>query len=315
MGADPSQYVQYGRSADPTKRVFLTYTAAVSVGYPVCYDFDNVNTYQNEADTNIALTTAAQSRRICVEKPSRFNNNHFAGALARDYAANTAGQFVDIYPPGSICTIRLASAALADPTVTVLPSRNTGQLLTFGVDKWYFKKSGFPGSGSAMTLQTITGTAASVPTTAMAELQTGTQSGGYQELKVYSGTITLMISNNAFTRGGVTEILSAVDGSDGTKAAITTHYTLTDGDYIGQKKLFLIDTSTGYTVFELIICIPKATTYVTTGPQVAMITSILTRAAARILISSTKGEGSGNVIDCTWNGNAWMLAANADKIS
>ena len=311
-------YVQYGQTQSPTKRVFMTYTAAVSAGYPVCYDFDNVNTYQNESTAAIALTTGADSRRICVEKPSVFNNLHFAGVIAKDYPAGTSGQWIEIYPPGSICNIRLCSVIDAHMVVTGT-NINTGELLTFEVDKWFFNKAGFAGKGSAEILQLASG-----PNLCMAELQTGEQSGGYQTLSVYSGTTadySVLISGQALTRGGVTEIASAQWGTDETAvAATTTEYILTAGNYIGQKKLVLLTASAVFVAHELVI-------NVTVGAQVA--TSIVHSAGhgktadpsisigeSTLTFSTSKVENETvSKALFTWDGDAWLIQPNVDYMT
>ena len=311
MGVDPSNHVQYGQTATPTKRVYLTYTAAVSAGYPVCYDYSSVNTYQNLTDSSIGLSTPAASRRICVDKPDLNNNQHFAGVIAHQYPADVRGQWIEIYPPGEVCPIKIASTVDAAPQVTALPYRNTGQLLTFGVGKWYFKRSGFPGRGSATTLQMITGS-----DTCMAHLQDGVESGGFQELVCYTGTVSLMISIvNGITRGGVTEILSAVDGVNTTKAAITTRYVLTDGDYIGQHKLILHNTTVGITVFEMFVCIPKATQHVTTGAATVRLEDDLPSAVGSIMFSNTLAENHPSYMDAVWNGAACDIRSTASGVS
>ena len=308
-------YVQYGATQSPTKRVFMTYTAAVSAGYPVCYDFDNVNTYQNESTSAIALTTAAESRRLCVEKPSVFNNNHFAGAIAKDYAANTMGQWIEIYPPGSICNIRLCSVIEAHMEVTGT-GFNTGELLTFEVDQWFFHKAGFPGKGSAEILQIASG-----PNLCMAELQTGPQSGGYQTLSVYSGTTadySILISANALTRGGVTEIASVHYGTDTTAICATTcEYILTGGDFIGQRKLVLLTASAVCKAHEILINVTAGTQVATStvhsaghgktaDPSMSIGESVLTFSSDK-----TTNEGMTKAM-FTWEGDAWVIQANVD---
>ena len=310
-------YVQYGATQSPTKRVFMTYTAAVSAGYPVCYDFDNVNTYQNITDATIALSTAADSRRICVEKPAYDNNLHFAGVIAKDYPADTSGQWIEIFPPGSICNIKLAaSIADAAPLVTAVAaaSRNTGQILTFGVNKWYFKKAGFPGTGSATILQLMSGA-----NLCMAELQTGPQSGGYQEYLNYSGAVNASTVASVITRGGVTEVVSVIDGTahGGAQSITASHLSLTAGDYIGQQKLIRVTTTVAYSEGYLIISIaeamqlhqatlPTATTVITAPVPIV--------AANQVSVPITVTFSHPNVDEyakMTWNGDAWEVVGTA----
>lgn len=304
-------YVQYGQTQSPTKRVFMTYTAAVSAGYPVCYDFDNVNTYQNESTAAIALSTEAGSRRICVEKPAVGNNQHFAGVIAKDYPADTMGQWIEIYPPGSICDIKLAaSVADAAPSITsgVSINKNTGQILTFGVGKWYFKKAGFPGTGSATILQLISGA-----NLCMAELHTGPQSGGYQEYTCYSGTVNASTCNSVITRGGVTEVLSLVDGTDcgGAQSISAQYYSLSAGDYIGQEKMVRVSAAVSYSLGYLMISVAEATSFVTSAVVVASaVLRTLTARAVKITFS-TDGTIDDEYVHLKWDGKAYQVSGTA----
>lgn len=311
---DNSNFVSYGKSHSPTKRVFLTYTAAVSAGYPVCYDFDNVNTYQNITDSSIALSTSADSRRLCVEKPAVGNNNHFAGVIAHNYDANTSGQWVEIYPPGTICNIKLASTADVAPSLTsgVAINQNSCQTLTFGVGKWYFKKAGLPGSGSATVLQLM-----SEANLCMAELQTGPQSGGYQEYTNYTGLVNASTCNSVITRGGVTEVLTAIDGTDagGHQTISAQYYSLSAGDYVGQEKLFYVNAAAAYSLGYLIISIAMATQCSTSAVVIpSAVLKTLTARAVKCTFS-TDGTNDTKWLHVRWNGIAWVLGGTGVIVS
>ena len=311
MGGDPSQFVSYGKSASPTKRVFCSYTAAMSAGYPTCYDFDSVNTYQNVTSSSITLSTAADSRRLVVEKPSVYNNLHFAGVLADNYTANTGGQWVQIYPPGSICNIKLA-ASVADVHPEVSASGlNSGQILTFGVGKWYFKKAGLPGTGSATVLQNM-----SAANLCMAELQTGPQSGGYQEYTCYTGVVnaTLAQSARALTRGGVTEVVSVIDGTNISAQSISAnHYSLSAGDYVGQQKLIKMTTSACFSEGYLVVSIALATQVTATCIVVA--SAIGATITARAVTATFSANSANSYLYTKWNGLAWEIQGTGAVIA
>lgn len=91
------------RDAVTLKRVFCTSTAALKRGYPVCYDRDNITALDNTG-TAIAASSSSWARHRYVEQPAAGNLHRFAGIVARDYDANSAGQFVDIEVPGGFVT-------------------------------------------------------------------------------------------------------------------------------------------------------------------------------------------------------------------
>lgn len=98
------------------KRVFCTSTDALKRGYPVCYDRDNT-TALDHTGTAIAATSASWARHRYVEKPAAGNLNWFAGFVARDYAANASGQFIDILVPfGGVYEVWTAANCTANST-------------------------------------------------------------------------------------------------------------------------------------------------------------------------------------------------------
>ena len=118
--------------------------------------------YEGEAvcfNTDYGTATSFDGNRANrVERPSTSNNQSFAGVAARDYSANSGGQFVEINCPGS----RGVNIALGVDTVL-----DTG-LLSFcvngkndigtqtGTDGGRFFTGKFPGRGSAIPRQTVT---------------------------------------------------------------------------------------------------------------------------------------------------------------
>jgi len=118
-------------------------TDAIKEGEGVCYNTDY-------ATTAVPVTTKSGKRANHVERPSTSNNRAFAGVLARNYPAASAGQFIEIYVPGS----RGVNVALGVDTVIDV------SMLTFqvggGSAAGRFVGRGFPGRGSIIPRQTVT---------------------------------------------------------------------------------------------------------------------------------------------------------------
>ena len=115
-------------------------TDALLEGEAVCYNTDYGT-----------ATTRTPERANRVERPSLSNNKAFAGVAARDYAARSTGQLIEIYVPGS----KGVNVALNVDTVI-----DTG-LLTFtagaaGSHRGRFYSGKHRGRGSAIPRQTVT---------------------------------------------------------------------------------------------------------------------------------------------------------------
>ena len=111
---------------------------ALFEGEGVCYN------------TNYGTAASADGRRCNrVERPSTGNNRAFAGVSARNYSAQSTGQFIEINCPGS----KGVKVALGVDTVI-----DTG-MLTFqvagGSAAGRFVKMGFQGRGSIIPRQTV----------------------------------------------------------------------------------------------------------------------------------------------------------------
>jgi len=191
--------------------VWFTGSTALVEGQGLCYDWDRGSA--GEADGR---------RFTYVELPSTTNAQHFAGVAARDYAACSGGQMIEIYLPGSICNVH----AKANCTIGV-------GLLTFDVTSSYqgfFRYSGLAGEGSCIPLQTVdrSTTAGKV----FAKLCEGQPSGGVEVVPIVNnGSIgTLMI-------GGTTLVVGA------TIATGNCTYTLADGVAQGLRKKFGVITT------------------------------------------------------------------------
>lgn len=138
-------FVRYASQAQKyRKRVFFLGTGALVKGQGVCYSRGQTAAAANTAAT--AATDADERRDNMVNLPSSSNNDSFAGVTIQAYSANAAGQWIDIYEPGSVCEIAVHLAATVNSTVVTCSaaSGNAG----------YFHNAGFMGRGTALCLQT-----------------------------------------------------------------------------------------------------------------------------------------------------------------
>jgi len=186
--------------------VWFEGATALKEGQGVCYNWD------------YGTATDADARRYNrVELPSQTNNRHFAGVAARDYAAKTGGQLIEIYRPGSVCKI------LAKANVTIGVGILTCEAA--GTYAGYFRYAGFQGEGSATPLQTVD--RSTTAGTVLAVLQTGLPSG-----LVEVPTLAPAGGAKVFMVGGVTIFDTAVD------LAANITFTLADSTIPGLRKMF-----------------------------------------------------------------------------
>lgn len=142
-------------------RVMVWYagSTALAEGSGMCYNWDYGT-----------ATTAEASRYARVEVPTTSNNMYFAGVCAAAYAAkstNSPGQFIEIYPPGSICKVLCAaSTVIGVGRLTCDVTTGTAGL---------FNRVGMYGRGSAVPLQTTTYVATSQ--LVLCRLEDGRESG------------------------------------------------------------------------------------------------------------------------------------------
>jgi hypothetical protein len=195
--------------------VWYSSTTVLKEGQAVCYNWDY-------ATTAVPATLYDGSRLNRVENPTSLNAQFYAGVAACDYPAESGGQMIDIYLPGSLCNIYVAAS-------TVI---GVG-MLTFSVDaatvgQWI--SAGLPGEGSAIPMQTTTYVATAQK--CMALTMTGQPSGGVEVVPIVdNGAIgTLMI-------GGTTLVTGATIGAG------DCTYTLADGTVPGIRKLFRVITA------------------------------------------------------------------------
>jgi len=106
----------------------------------------------------VGAATVADARRWTRVKVCA-TGGIFAGVAAADYPASPTGQLIQIYGPGSVCNVLTYN-------VTTVLSANTALVCSYDATattgSWAgtFKLNSSTGKGSALALQTITGTAA-----------------------------------------------------------------------------------------------------------------------------------------------------------
>lgn len=196
--------------------VWFEGSTALLKGQGVCYNWD------------YGTATASDARRTNrVEVPTILNARYFAGVAARAYSAKTGGQFIEVNGPGSYCEILAAATTV----------RGTGELTceAGGTYAGYFRYRGFEGEGTAVPLQSVSGTVGS-PLVCLAKLQEGPPSGLVEDVATNTdglldgGATTFMI-------GGVSYISADIStGGDAT-------FTLADGTTSGLKKAFVCQSS------------------------------------------------------------------------
>lgn len=188
--------------------------------------------YEGEAvnyNTDYGTATAIDGRRANrVERPSTSNSKAFAGVAARDYAAQSGGQFVEINCPGSKGVL----IALGVDTVI-----GTG-LLTFqagggsGAGRFYTGK--YAGRGSAIPRQTVTA------------LLEGGMTGATISVDATDGLTVTVADSDGMAAGDVIVIVAGE--GDGTGVLVPGKYTIasiTDATTVVLSATCLSTLSTG----------------------------------------------------------------------
>lgn len=258
---------------------------ALLQGQGVCYEFDY---YAPATPAGTAAETGVEAdarRTNRVVLPDAHNGKWFAGVLSADHPANTGGQLVEIYVPGSTCKV------LTKYNLTLGAGVITCQ--AGGALAGYFTQPGFEGIGSAVPLQTLDTSTTAGKT--LCRLQEGLQSGLIEVLDpadaagsykaagstvvVQAGTVAAGGARQSKV-GGVTYYATATNG-----AAITS--TLANGTRVGERKRFVIlgtQTTTGVVVT------------VTAGKKIDQTTGITT----------ITGNTAARSFLCEWCGTYWM---------
>jgi hypothetical protein len=252
-----TQAVHGGGSAPTyTRRVYYTGTDTLQEGYALCYNYDaadqtpeTLTTWGDGTTVSLADSlTATPARRIQVEKPSIFNLCHFAGVVTAKGAGFTGPGYLEINMPGSVCNIYSGANTDHEQGTSSIPS---GQIITVTNQSYAFKYTGLPGCGSAVVLGDVD--RSSTNGLVMAELMTGQQSGGVQEIwnQGTAGTVgEEMIAGTATSLGGSVYLIpygTIVLNLSATAAALTASLTgmlasVAQGIPLGSKReIYTVD--------------------------------------------------------------------------
>lgn len=187
------------------RTVFYEGTGALVKGQAVCYNRDTGTATEHDG-----------YRDKKVEDPAPGNEAYFAGVTVREYSAKSAGQWIQIYEPGSICEVYCNEAVdLGDHVFAIQDEQSSPD------DMGQFGKTwvGFLGRGAARILQTES----SADKPVMALLLDGPQTGVVQVIDAEAGAATLNAT-------GMTIIPTAATIASDMTA------TLADADVIGVRK-------------------------------------------------------------------------------
>lgn len=192
-----NQNIVLSQARQLSRKVYYAGTDALDQGTALCY----VRDYGT-------ATARTESRDTRVERPDNSNNLWFAGVVARDYTANAAGQWIEIFEPGSVCDISVISAVTLGDLITALASTGT-QL------GGRFQEAGFLGRGTARVLQTR---AAITNTTSVGFI--GSSLDGTATVNAAGTTIT---KTSAFTYAAAGDYIYVLaGGTTATSAAAVT---------------------------------------------------------------------------------------------
>ena len=290
-----------GTSPTYTRRVYYIGTDELLEGYALCYNFDASDVSPENLALSAGVDEECPARRLQVEKPSVNNCAHFAGTVSNKSAGVTGPAWVEINLPGSVCNIYADASADHGTTGTGM---NSGQMLTFTLNQYYFQRTGLPGTGSAIVLQDVD--RSTTNGVVMAELCTGDPSGGVQIVgstdaaAVISAGGVLCIAPFGVTHLDSTSFTTCIDFT----ADLTCCLVDADGGWIGQRKIFSSEVSAAGTA-EFQVTLSHATHVNSSKLRITSGGSLSPTFSA--LVSSI----TPNVIDCTWNGSTWEFTLNA----
>ncbi len=196
--------VQYDERPPDGPSMWVLYegTDTLYTGYGLCFNSD----YGTAANVD-------PSRLYRVEKSSVTNHRAFAGVVHPDSNGVTGPKRIRILRPGAHAEIWAYASGVVGATRHTLV-----------VGQYYFKEAGFPGSGSALCLQTIN-------RSTTAGLMYGLLDSGPQ-----SGLVEHVSTTAAMTTSGVTIL------DQGAGATIVP--TLANGLAYGELKLISMQTCT-----------------------------------------------------------------------
>jgi hypothetical protein len=268
--------------------VWFDGSVALKEGQGVCYEY-NYESPASPANPSGDTTATADARRTNLvvlpggtgvkgsQSAGTQGGRFFAGVCASDYPAQTYGQLIEIYKPGSTCLILCQCAT---------PSLGVGRLTCQfgGTLAGYFTSEGYAGQGSAIPLQTPGAlVSVSLAGKVLARLEEGQQ----------SGLVEVLVSSAVQVANAVTPMIGGVTHfSTATNAAAAT-VALAVGTYENQRKRFVIDG-----------------TQTTNGIVVTPAGSPLKRDGTTALTSVT-GSTAGVKVDFEWSCGQWYLRASS----
>jgi len=138
--APPFTMKNCARTSKP-RRVWFSGSTALKKGQGVCFDRDYTTTVDGQTATD-----PFGGRDSIVQVPASGNNMAFAGVVSQDYAANAAGQMIEIYEPGGVAEILLGADTVVGTTLLTCSADS--------VDAGRFTWQGLPGRGTALALET-----------------------------------------------------------------------------------------------------------------------------------------------------------------
>jgi len=283
-----------GLAPQHTMRVYYTGSDKLLEGYALCFNFDASDVSAENLTLSAGIDEECSARRLQVEKPNLNNCVHFAGVVSARSNGFTGPGWIEINRPGSVCNIYAYTVSDIVDHGSTGTGMNSGQILTFELDQYYFRYAGNSGSGSAIVLQDVLRTTAGL---VMAELMTGTPSGGVQ-------TITSLHTTGVISVGGVvciapfglTVLTSVGLTALAVDAALTACLVAADGRWVGQQKRFLMTTSVG--VNGVVIQVSTAKN----GTNSLPITTPATYTVSLVPDNSA--------LLATWKGDYWLIELN-----
>lgn len=307
-----------GTSPAVVRRVYYSETETLREGYALCYDISAIDvTPQGQTLSQADSLTDTPARRLTVVKPTWKNNLHFAGVVSNKSDRVTGPGWIEINCPGSICNIFTAANCDVEAKNAIAASRTgiqSGQMLTFSTEQWYFKYQGLPGSGAALILGDVD--RSSTNGLVMAELMTGPPSGGFQILtsdhKVTGKASAISLGGSvAITPHGYSGFSVKLSAActvclyglfQGTRAVISVNQTV--GKWQGQCKVFRNVGSAGVAGPLKIVLSEAIRGHTSLGTITSFVASGVLAMTSIISDYAT----------CEWKGNNWMVTALSNSL-
>lgn len=222
------------------KNVFFTGTTALKKGQGLCYDRDSGT-----------LTSDDAARTNNVELPGTTNHRWFAGVSADAHVANSAGQWIKIYVPGSVCPVLAGSDTVAPTAIvagTVLHCNVATGARGLFVNPGY---TGLIGRGAVVALTTQTNViASSFDNTASVASTTLTDTGALTN--VATGDVVYIVAGDGATVTPQELTATAIDANTLTLSAAPGNgqvcYIIVRNDPVVMARLIDADVEAGILV-------------------------------------------------------------------